>query len=74
MALTAERLRNDTAGILGIDAAHLRTDQALTDQGLDSLRLMTLVESWRAKGAQVEFHQLFILPTLDDWIAELTGK
>lgn len=74
MTLSTERLHQDTAEILGVSTTQLRTDLPLTDQGLDSLRLMTLVESWRAEGAQVEFHQLFGLSTLDDWFTELAAQ
>ncbi|RJL31016.1 isochorismatase [Bailinhaonella thermotolerans] len=45
-------------------------DENLVDWGLDSIRLMTLVERWREEGVEVAFEDLAENPTLTGW-AEL---
>ncbi|WP_337061770.1 phosphopantetheine-binding protein [Kineococcus sp. G2] len=66
--LTAERLRADVAGLLGCDPADLDADEDLLDRGLDSIRLMTLVERWRRAGAgALEFPDLAEQPVLRRW-------
>ncbi|MYS09386.1 phosphopantetheine attachment domain protein [Streptomyces sp. SID6041] len=65
---TRERLMRDVADVLYVDAAEIETDESLVEQGLDSIRLMTLVEGWRADGAEVGFVELAERPTLDAWV------
>jgi aryl carrier-like protein len=71
MTLDAERLRADVAAVLGAPRDALIGDRTLLDQGLDSIRLMFLVERWRARGATLTFAELAERPTLDDWTALL---
>ncbi|WP_175731033.1 isochorismatase family protein [Burkholderia ambifaria] len=52
---------------LRIPAADLREHDNLVDCGLDSIRMMTLVEQWRAQGYDVTFVQLAEQPTLGAW-------
>ncbi|HYN93022.1 MAG TPA: phosphopantetheine-binding protein [Pilimelia sp.] len=47
-------------------------DDDLLDLGLDSIRLMTVVERLRAAGHDVTFVALAERPTLGDW-ADLLG-
>ncbi|MEU6488040.1 phosphopantetheine-binding protein [Streptomyces sp. NPDC046887] len=65
-----ERLARDVAEVLYVDADEVETEESLLDQGLDSIRLMTLVENWRADGAEIGFADLAERPTLREW-AEL---
>lgn len=72
--LSPERIRADIAELLGCDPAEIGSDDNLVDLGLDSMRIMVLVERWRAAGATtLEFPDLFELPELGHWTALLTG-
>jgi bifunctional isochorismate lyase / aryl carrier protein len=62
-----ERLRADVARALEEPPASLTDDEDLFERGLDSLRLMSLVEGWRAAGADVGFVDLVDTPTLQAW-------
>jgi aryl carrier-like protein len=70
-AFTVERLVRDIAEALYAEPAEVLTDESLLDQGLDSIRLMTLVEQWRADGAVISFVELAERPTVRDWAALL---
>ncbi|WP_326673909.1 phosphopantetheine-binding protein [Streptomyces sp. NBC_01257] len=72
--LSPERIRADIAELLGCDPDGIAPDENLVDLGLDSVRIMVLVERWRAAGAAtLEFPDLFELPELAHWTALLTG-
>lgn len=64
--LTPERVRQDVEGALGHEVDE---DANLLDEGLDSIRLMALSESWRTQGSQASFLDLMQQPTLRDWAA-----
>ncbi|GAA4793132.1 phosphopantetheine-binding protein [Streptomyces sanyensis] len=68
---TRERLARDVADVLYVEADEIPVDENLLEQGLDSVRLMTLVERWRADGAEVAFVDLAERPTLAEWAALL---
>ena len=70
--LTGDRITRDIAEILDLDPSAVDPDTPLTEQGLDSLRAVTLVENWRADGVNVDFQELMALPTLNGWITALT--
>ncbi|MGW4894982.1 phosphopantetheine-binding protein [Kitasatospora sp. NPDC004240] len=72
MAFTVERIRAEVAELLGEDPAEIPLDENLADWGLDSVRLMTLAERWRAEGARVGFVELAERPAVEAW-AELLG-
>ncbi|MCZ9309409.1 phosphopantetheine-binding protein [Corynebacterium uberis] len=69
--LTRERITADIAEALGITPDEVNPTTPLADQGLDSLRTVMLVENWRADGAEVDFNQIMMAPTLDEWVALL---
>ncbi|EPH43224.1 phosphopantetheine-binding protein [Streptomyces aurantiacus] len=72
--LSPERVRADVAELLGCDPADIGPDDNLFDLGLDSVRIMTLVERWRTEGAAaLEFPDLAEQPELAHWTALLTG-
>ncbi|MFE5947234.1 phosphopantetheine-binding protein [Streptomyces sp. NPDC056480] len=73
-ALSLGRLRLDVAAVLGVIPTAVAEDVPLHEQGLDSIRLMTLVEQWRARGAAVTFADLAERPTLNEWGALLTSQ
>lgn len=62
--LTPERLRAEVVELLGHEVAD---DADLFDEGLDSMRLMTLTERWRADGSEAGFVDLVQEPTLAAW-------
>ncbi|TGJ95353.1 isochorismatase, partial [Actinotalea fermentans ATCC 43279 = JCM 9966 = DSM 3133] len=65
--ITREQVLADLVDVLGAGgpAAHeIGLDDDLTDHGLDSVRLMALLERWRAAGHPVEFAQVAARPTL----------
>ncbi|GHA87647.1 phosphopantetheine-binding protein [Streptomyces termitum] len=66
-----ERLVRDVAGVLYVEPGEIDPDESLIDQGLDSIRLMSLVETWRADGAETGFVELAEHPTLREWAALL---
>ncbi|MER6913618.1 phosphopantetheine-binding protein [Streptomyces sp. NPDC000594] len=66
-SFTVERLTQDVAEVLYTEPGELPADENLLDLGLDSIRLMTLVEKWRAEGARIGFADLAERPTLTEW-------
>ncbi|MBP0607018.1 MULTISPECIES: isochorismatase family protein [Burkholderia] len=64
---TLAEIAAQVAHILRVPAADLRADDNLLDSGLDSVRLMMLVETWRSAGHDVTFVQLAEAPTLGAW-------
>ncbi|GAA4668949.1 hypothetical protein GCM10023347_23130 [Streptomyces chumphonensis] len=73
-SLSPERVRADVAELLGCAPADLSPEENLFDRGLDSVRMMTLVERWRAAGATtLEFPDLAERPVLAHWTGLVTG-
>ncbi|MBB3661950.1 MULTISPECIES: phosphopantetheine-binding protein [Prauserella salsuginis group] len=73
--LTAASVRADVADLLGREADDIAAEENLLDAGLDSIRIMSLIERWRAAGADaVEFPDLAERPELGHWIALLTQE
>lgn len=73
MALTLEQLRSDVADCLGEDPADIPFDENLVDYGLDSVRIMTLLERWRREhGVEAGFADLAEQPLIKAW-APLLG-
>ncbi|WP_137937873.1 isochorismatase [Chitinivorax sp. B] len=62
-----EALRAEIATLLQMPASDLMPDDNLLLLGLDSIRLMSLVEQWRAAGSETAFVELAEKPTLGDW-------
>lgn len=63
----------DIARILEVDIDELELDASLVDQGLDSVRLMALVEHWRQAGADIDFVSLASDPDLEQWCRMLAA-
>lgn len=73
--LTLDRVRADVADVLGEDPAGIADDDNLADAGLDSVRLMALVERWRtAHGIDVSFVELAERPGISAWWQLLEGR
>ncbi|NAZ17018.1 hypothetical protein GT020_13230 [Glutamicibacter soli] len=56
--LTEARILADLSACAGLPADEVEPGDALADLGIDSIRLMGLVETWRAAGASVDFPRL----------------
>lgn len=68
-SLAREQVVADIAAILGVPPAELTDDTNLLDAGLDSIRLMSLVEKWRAAGsAGADFVNLASDPVVGLWV------
>jgi bifunctional isochorismate lyase/aryl carrier protein len=72
-ALSADQVRADIAEQLYLSPEELVDDTNLLDSGLDSVRILGLVERWREAGAQVSFIDLVERPTFADWTALLSS-
>ncbi|GAB05494.1 isochorismatase [Gordonia amarae] len=70
--LTRDQIVGDIAEVLEIAPGELEDDTNVLDMGLDSVRLMSLIERWRAQGA----HRADVVilagdPTIGAWVREL---
>lgn len=65
--LTERLVREQVAELLQEAPSTIGESDNLIDRGLDSVRLMSLVERWRRFGAEVAFVELAEHPTLKDW-------
>lgn len=65
--MTETKIITDVAESLGVAPDTLTPDTNLTDAGLDSLRLIMLVEKWRAEGVTVDFQDILTRTTLAEW-------
>ncbi|WAZ26994.1 phosphopantetheine-binding protein [Streptomyces cinnabarinus] len=73
MPLTVERIRADVADCLGEEPADIPLDENLVDYGLDSVRIMALLERWRHEyDAKADFADLAEQPAVAAW-ARLLG-
>lgn len=72
--LTLDDVRADVAELLYEDPSELADDENLLDWGLDSVRIMSLVERWRKLGVQITFADLAERPSLADWWSVLEPK
>jgi aryl carrier-like protein len=72
--LSPATVRTDIAEMLHRDPADITATEDLYESGLDSVRLLTLVERWRAAGAEVGFVDLAERPTLANWLSLLTPR
>jgi 4-hydroxyphenylpyruvate dioxygenase len=69
MSLTTEQLIADVADVLYLEPAEIDSELSLRDQGMDSVRLMDLVERWRTAGVTgIDFITLAEDSRLGHWI------
>lgn len=69
LPLNIEDLRAEVAVVLELPASDLLLDDNLLYEGLDSIRLMSLVERWQRAGCKLGFVELAAQPTLLQWWA-----
>ncbi|MPZ86335.1 MAG: phosphopantetheine attachment domain protein [Actinophytocola sp.] len=72
-SLTRAAVRADVAEILCTSPDNLSEMANMFESGIDSIRLMTLLERWREAGARVSFVELAERPSLADWLTLLVG-
>ncbi len=65
--LTLEEMRADIARILMLSIDEITPDENLMYLGLDSIRVMSLLEQWRSRGAEINFVDLAESATLAQW-------
>jgi aryl carrier-like protein len=70
--LTSTAVRADVAELLHRPPDDVAETENLFESGLDSVRLLTLLERWRDAGAEVSFVELAEQPTLEHWLTLLT--
>ncbi|RJG25477.1 isochorismatase [Paenibacillus thiaminolyticus] len=68
LPLTRQAVRVEVAGLLQEHPSRIADDDNLIHiWGLDSIRIMSLIERWRRGGAEISFAELAERPTLADW-------
>lgn len=68
LPLTRQALRAEVAGLLQEHPSKIADhDNLIITWGLDSIRIMSLMERWHRGGAEVSFAELAERPTLADW-------
>ncbi|WP_320774143.1 phosphopantetheine-binding protein [Streptomyces sp. CRN 30] len=69
MALTLDLIRTEVADCLGEDPSDIPVDENLVDYGLDSVRIMALLERWRREHAvRADFADLAEQPAIEAWV------
>lgn len=63
MEVTKKRV----ADLLEVPVSSISNTENLLDLGLDSIRIMSLVEDWRQEGIEVDFMELSENPTVQNW-------
>lgn len=72
MQFTTERVRREVAEILDEQPEDVPLDEELTDAGLDSVRLMTLLTRWNRESPEpIEFADFAERPVIRDWVGML---
>lgn len=69
-----ESMTHDVAASLMMPASDIHASDNLLDLGMDSIRLMTLLEKWRMQGAKVNFVELAEAATLGEWWTIIEAK
>ncbi len=65
--LTLQLVRKQVADLLDESPSDISDHEDLINRGLDSIRIMSLVEKWHHAGAEVNFMMLAEQPTLSCW-------
>ncbi|WP_375591672.1 isochorismatase family protein [Chitiniphilus eburneus] len=60
-------MREEVAALIEIPSSEILPDDNLLDFGLDSVRLITLVERWKSAGASIDFTAYAEQPMLSNW-------
>jgi len=72
--ITQESLREEIAWIIKEQPIHIGIhDDLINVWGMDSIRIMSLVEGWRSRGIEITFVELAERPTIADWWALMSS-
>jgi aryl carrier-like protein len=71
--LTVDDVREHVAEVLGEPSTDIGDHDDLLDRGLDSIRLMSLVQRWRELGIETSFIDLAETPTVAAWSELFAG-
>jgi aryl carrier-like protein len=72
VALTLELIRHDVADALGEEPPAVPLDENLMDHGLDSVRIMSLLERRRREhGVEADFADLAEDSAIENWVSLL---
>ncbi|MEU6606509.1 phosphopantetheine-binding protein [Streptomyces shenzhenensis] len=72
--LTLDSFRADLAECLFLEPGEVDLEDSPLDAGLDSLRIVTLLERWQAAGADVTFVDLAERTSFAQWWQLLTER
>ncbi|HEY0451233.1 phosphopantetheine-binding protein [Actinophytocola sp.] len=72
--LTPAAIRADVAELLHRNPDEGSDPENLFECGLDSIRLLTLLERWREAGMEISFVELAERPTLASWVSLLMSR
>ncbi|GGS49635.1 MULTISPECIES: phosphopantetheine-binding protein [Actinokineospora] len=72
--LTLDGVRAAVAELLYQEPSAVDDGADLLAEGLDSVRILSLVERWRQNGAQVSFLELAERPTVAAWWLLLSAR
>ncbi|MEU3410703.1 MULTISPECIES: phosphopantetheine attachment domain protein [unclassified Streptomyces] len=72
--LTLDSFRADLAECLFLEPGEVDLEDGPLDAGLDSLRIVTLLERWQAAGAEVTFVDLAERASFAQWWQLLTER
>lgn len=72
--LTPATIRADVAELLHRCPDEGSDVENLFECGLDSIRLLTLLERWREAGVEISFIELAETPTLEHWLTLITSR
>lgn len=73
-ALSESSIRRDIAEMLYLDVDEVTDEADLLELGLDSIRMVSLVDRWRVGGSTVRFDDLAQHTTVGAWIEVLVGS
>ncbi|WP_037062774.1 phosphopantetheine-binding protein [Pseudonocardia acaciae] len=71
--ITVDTVRAQVAEILAEPETDIGDHDNLLDRGIDSIRLMSLVEKFRRDGVEVSFVDLAENPTVAAWTEVISG-
>ncbi|GHI99544.1 MULTISPECIES: phosphopantetheine-binding protein [Streptomyces] len=72
--ITLDGFRADLAGCLFLEPGEVDLEDSPLDSGLDSLRIVTLLERWQAAGADISFVDLAERTSFAQWWQLLTER
>lgn len=72
--LTLQLVRQQVAKLVDEEPSDIDDNENLIEKGLDSIRIMSLVEKWRSIGVDVTFMKLVKKPTISDWWSLLSSS